>query len=715
MEQIVRNMLRQQGIEIAGVFDKEKDIWVYVKDGEVFFCKGDLVHIDRKTIGLAQDVLALTESDDSVRVIGDEEDFTNFIVIDKNNKVLSRSRNNNRCILKRMRTDSFVIVNLVSWERCNQPYYMPSIERVHQSRMDSFTFIDGNYLQSYHLWSIYGNIYFFSVETGSWKGSDCAIFDVNQGFIYEGEKWPYLWMHENGDAQIFILENDSDLVFKSDEASHSCETRIQSGTIRMWTLDKYNSIHAFRSADYIFPNDIQDENTELEEYFLEHTLFSNNFILFPFKKGYGALVIHYENIDFASISAYTILFRRSNPDEGTYLFPLYGSRIYEYEYTFDGYILKIDEAVEECDGFDEGEPICHTDHYYHFYDIYGNRLDVKDKNLRQNYLVFSSNNKGGGLEKLSNTHGVMNNWDNEIIIPPIYNNIIVIDDEEGLFEITYLNLVNGKYHQTKGLYSAEDGFIIPFGLEYNIEDMIDHTPSQDKVIKKYVVYSNGNKKGLICNGKKLLNAEYDYFSEGCYFYNHSYFVAGKLGKECIISDDPIFIKYKNIEYDSVRFSNIIGDNCYFVVEKKGKFGAVCPNEDYNIPLVFDDISKIVNSGVISNGVLYDRNGRELFVFGGSYTHIKTKYYDVFESKDSNDFVFVDLRGKIINSRRDEDDENDIIVGDIEGLYQHFDVEKRDFVDDDDYSYFDSGYTQDELDDMYHEAFEGDPEAQWNID
>ena len=170
-------MLRQQGIEIAGVFDKEKDIWVYVKDGEVFFCKGDLVHIDRKTIGLAQDVLALTESDDSVRVIGDEEDFTNFIVIDKNNKVLSRSRNNNRCILKRMRTDSFVIVNLVSWERCNQPYYMPSIERVHQSRMDSFTFIDGNYLQSYHLWSIYGNIYFFSFMRGK-NGLICGCMKM---------------------------------------------------------------------------------------------------------------------------------------------------------------------------------------------------------------------------------------------------------------------------------------------------------------------------------------------------------------------------------------------------------------------------------------------------------------------------------------------------------------------------------------------------------
>ena len=713
MENIVKNMLKQQGIEIAGVFDKEKDIWMYIKEGEAFFCKGDLTLIDRKTIGLAQEVLALTESDDSVRVIGDEEDFTNFIVIDKRNKVLSRNRNNNRCILKRMRTDCFVIVNCVSWEKCNRTYNKPSLERVHQSGMDSFTFIDGNYLKSYNLWSIYGNIYFFSVENGSWKGSDCAIFDVNQGFIYEGEKWPYLWMHENGDAQILILENDSDLEFKSDEYSHSCENRIQSGTVKMWTLDKCNSIHAFRSADYILSSDIQDENTELEEYYLEHTLFSNNFILFPFKKGYGAFVIHYENIDFASISAYTILFRRSNPEEGTYYFPLNDSYRFDYEYTFDGYVLKIEESVEECDGFNEGEPICHTNHYYHLYDIYGNRFDVKDDNFRQRYLVFTSNCKGGGLEKLKNTHGVIDNWDNAIIIPPIYNNIIVIDDEKGLFEITYLNFVKGKYHQTKGLYSVEDGFIIPFGLEYDIEDMVDYESSPDKVIKKYVVYTNGGKKGVICNGKKLFNANYDYISEGCYFNNHSYFVAGNQGKECIISDDPNFDKYRNVEYDSVTISNtIIEDNCFFIVEKDEKFGVICNSEKYNIPLIFNGISKIVNSGVICNKVLYDRSGKEIFVLGNNYKYIKTKYCDVFKAIDSDTFVFINYRGEEMNYQIDEY-EGSILH--VEGFIEPFNIEIEEFVEEDNYCGYDSDYTQEELDDMYRAAFEGDPDAQWNID
>lgn len=716
MEQIVRNMLKQQGIEIVGVFDNEKDIWVYIKDEEVFFCKGDLSHVDRKKLELAQEVLVLTESDDSVRVISDGEYFTNFIVIDINNKIISHSQNNNKCILKRMRPDSFVIVDGFSWERCNKTYHRPSIELVYQSGMDSFTFIDGNYLESYHLWSIFGNIYFFAVEMGQWEGYKCAMFDINQGFIYEGKKWPHIWMHENGDAQIFVLENDSDLGFNRDVADISGKNRIQSGTIKMWILGKNNSMRVFRSTDYISPNDIDGDNTELDEYFLENTLFSNNYVLFPFVAGYGAFVIHYENIDFVSISAYTILFRRSNPYEGTYSFPHNSSLICKFEYTFNGYILKIEEAMEDCDGFgEEGEPICHTDYFYYFYDINGNRLDVKDDNLKRNYLVFTSSNKGGGMEKFKNVHGVMNKWDNDIIVPPIYNNITVIDDERGLFEISYLNIVKGKYHLTNGLYSVEDGFVIPFGLEYEIKDMdmINYGPSSNKVFRKYVVYSNGNKKGIICNGKKLFKAEYDYISEGCFFNNYSYFVAGKRGKEFIISDDSNFDKYRNVEYDSIFISHtIINEECFFIVEKGKKVGAICTSEIYNIPLVFDDISKIVNSGVICNKVLYDRNGKELFVLGNNYKHIKTKFFDVFKATDSNMFVFINSRGEEIKYKKDEYDDN---ILHVEGAFEAFNIEEENFFEEDNDDYYTSEYTQDELDDMYREAYEGDPEAQWNTD
>ncbi len=39
MEQIIRSILKQQSIDQIGVFDQEKDIWMYVKDEEVHFCK----------------------------------------------------------------------------------------------------------------------------------------------------------------------------------------------------------------------------------------------------------------------------------------------------------------------------------------------------------------------------------------------------------------------------------------------------------------------------------------------------------------------------------------------------------------------------------------------------------------------------------------------------------------------------------------------------
>lgn len=42
-------------------------------------------------------------------------------------------------------------------------------------------------------------------------------------------------------------------------------------------------------------------------------------------------------------------------------------------------------------------------------------------------------------------------------------------------------------------------------------------------------------------------------------------------------------------------------------------------------------------------------------------------------------------------------------------------DKHNYHEDDYYEEDNYGYTQDELDDMYRDAFEGEPEAYWNID
>ena len=96
MDQIVKNILKQQGFDHIGVFDKENNIWIYTKDGKVNFCRSDLSSIDRKTIGLEAELIVLTETEDAVRAIKRNETFSNFLVIDKDNKILVQARHSDK-------------------------------------------------------------------------------------------------------------------------------------------------------------------------------------------------------------------------------------------------------------------------------------------------------------------------------------------------------------------------------------------------------------------------------------------------------------------------------------------------------------------------------------------------------------------------------------------------------------------------------------------
>ncbi len=62
MEQIVKSLLKQQGIEQIGLFNKKKDIWIYIKEEEVYFCTSTLASISRDTVGLVHDLNVLTLS-----------------------------------------------------------------------------------------------------------------------------------------------------------------------------------------------------------------------------------------------------------------------------------------------------------------------------------------------------------------------------------------------------------------------------------------------------------------------------------------------------------------------------------------------------------------------------------------------------------------------------------------------------------------------------
>ena len=157
----------------------------------------------------------------------------------------------------------------------------------------------------------------------------------------------------------------------------------------------------------------------------------------------------------------------------------------------------------------------------------------------------------------------------------------------------------------------------------------------------------------------------------------------------IISDNLSFNKQGELIYDEVAFKAIIEDKCFFTVSKDGKEGAICTNEHYNIPNIFDKIDTIVRSGVICNNILYNRNGEQIFSLD-KYYYIKTRYYDVFESTESDDFVFIDSIGNIVSYELDEDDDNILHVNGT----KDFDIEEEKFIEKEEeycYDYYDDDY------------------------
>ena len=87
MEQIIQNILKSQGYEKIGLIDKEKRIWCYLKNGAIHFCNDDLKPVDWCSFAKDKNLLVLSEIDGSFIIVHDRDVFTNFMVIDNNNRV----------------------------------------------------------------------------------------------------------------------------------------------------------------------------------------------------------------------------------------------------------------------------------------------------------------------------------------------------------------------------------------------------------------------------------------------------------------------------------------------------------------------------------------------------------------------------------------------------------------------------------------------------
>jgi len=784
MEQIVKSILKEQGFEHISLFDKDKDVWIYIKDREVHFCKSDLSPIDRETIGINQKLIILTESADSIHVVKDDGLFSNFIIIDENNKILVQARLNEReyysseketyikesFLIVKFKDGVFLIVSnkhldSCALNKCNS-LMLSIFQGDESSEMHSYLFSENKYLENYYLCSFYHDFYFFKKNSDNMNSDYIhTIISIKkgEGFVSKeielGEWGPYLWMHKDRMSQIVTIEDGHKFhyygVFDKD-SSH--EEIIESGIVKIWTYDNWRKKYyesTYRASEYVTPNNITGNLVFDYDYLnRNNTPVSDEYIVLPFLNKLGVFVITYKNEE---LFAHVIIFE-------------------EDEHFFDYSQVELHGRIIV---FEKGTTSL-------YYDIWGNKL-VGYEDLNKNYLIFTDRRNLLLSSRIEETKGIIDTRYNEIVVPPIFKDIIVINDEYGLFEVTYCYsatyLYNGQniQHETKGLYSVWEGYVIPFGSNYEFPQYNNFGFKLTDTANRFAVYINENKKGLIYKAKKVLGLQCDDISGFCFnedfkdepksyywdiemgcnleqkkeysplcvilrdnnkfglfygidnleekdyeiihpdfdditcikvFNKHAYFKVEKGGIFGVICDDILFNNQNTIQYDNVEYEVVIDDNCYFTVVKNGKTGAICTNDEYNIPTSFEDIDYITRSGVICNKVLYNRKGEVLFSLGEKYHYLKTKCYDVFTSKD--DYVIINLQGNKLNYIKDENDDHILY---IEGSSRQFDVIKGDFIEEDNGYYYDpySEYTRKELDDMYREAYEGDPEAQWNTD
>ena len=765
MDQIVKNILKQQGFDHIGVFDKENNIWIYTKDGKAFFCRNDLSPIDRKTIGLDAELIILTETENVVRVIKGNETFSNFLVIDKDNKILVQAHLGDNKYYSDEYEEAFQLevikenVFFISSKKeimshCFDEYDKPSICTIcswnSYSDKRTFLFSDNVYLEHYDLCSSYNDFFIFKIK----EENSVSILKKGKGFVSEEIKYgdcrPYLWIHKDNNAQIIFVENDSEKMNASDIRNKEYDGGIYDGSVRIIALNSWCSRFNFKASEYVPPIEICDNNTELDsDYFWDvcNFLYTNECIVFPFTRVHGAFVITYEDDWF---DAHSIIF----DDDSDY------------------YRIKLNEKI------------LYLDHSHTYYDIFGNKLGSYNNNESDNdYLIYTDKNSviGPNYE----VKGVIDKYSNKIVVPPIFKEIETINDDYGLFEVTYLHSGHFKMHETKGLYSANEGFIIPFGTRYDypsyFNNILKNEVFSTKRVTKFVTYTVGERMGLIYKGKKvedllfdeitgfnlfedfsdesdtpyvwddvsdirkktedfaplsvilweqgkvglffekendgskdfeIITPQYDYIVTIKIFEKNVYFKVVKDNKCGIISDNSLFNEQTTIDYENVEFKTIIDDNCFFTVIKDGKVGAISTKGYHNVPIIFDKIDHIVRSGIICNNILYNREGKEIMSLGNN-CYIKTKHCDVFVIAGTGEYLFIDSQGKMLECQKDEDDDNIINVDGIGS----FDIDEENFVEEDNdyYMDYDSDYSQEELDDMYRAAFEGDPEAEWNID
>ncbi len=705
MEAIFRSLLQKQGYKHICLLDSDKQIWGYAKDGLFHFCKSDLSVVDRKEIGITEDIAVLSIKDGSITLTKDEDYFSSCIILDKDNKILNTLPPSNPFyIFKRLNNNSIVVTKPIwlgggGYRRLNdcgiEAFYPAANEKSHIHEFDdriinalkdkgAYICLDGVLESKLFPYMYYNGCCFFLSKEGM------KVYHPQKGIIYNksSDEREYSDMYDDHiyppHVLIWSVKNRGVFIVESNN-----EDKESANIVTITPLNGSRPICL--NVDDITKrgHDEQHENSHKYLTSIYGAMCSEDYLILPFCGEEGLFIIHIK-------------------DEGVSAKCLYENS-YNRKYTFQNGIIESVYSYE--DGYyRDGEFYTRTIYEYEYYDADCYPLHVVAQNY--SYLIYKKSvSSHNGITK---QYGVLKKDDFQTILPPIYNAISFNDDYT--FSIELKNEVNGKEQILKGLFSVEDGFILPIGVEFHHPEYRNNiTGISINTAEAYYfnIFSFGEHEGLLFGSKKVLEPIYDCIDgfsfrekfdddNSCFFDNqeaerktkeyeplsvilykdgkaglfivkehiiepvfdhiecckvlkgHAYFEAQQGKKKRIISDDIVFIeKYQEL-YDKI-FIEDYGKIVYFYVYKDGKVGMISTNTNYYIPIQYEEL-QVFNKCYIGDGYFYTRNGQKLFC-SDDYELDAEEDYLVFKNVHTAEYVFVSRSGGMLKS---ENINNDII-------------------------------------------------------
>lgn len=750
MEQIIKSLLQKQGYSHIGLVDSAKGIWGYAKDGIFHFSTEDLTEVDREEVGLINEVDIITIRDENIECIKtDCANLPSAIILDKQNRILNvLPASSPSYVFKRINNNSVIIVKGIykyngipnrKWEVNNiwsaYQFEEPkesSIEFFNQTDIykgkGAFIYLDGKLKNDTYLYLYYKDYYFFICN------GDLEVYHPQLGVVFNAWKKEEDY-YDSPDAILWICKGIGSFFIHNKDCMRGLE---ETGKVFVTPLGSSKPM-TLRLSELAKNTNINEEKSK-ERVYISEALSSEDYLLIPISSSFGSILsVHMCN---NGISA-----RILDID------------IHKRTIKFQNGII---EAVYR--------PYYSDDYYIQYYDAEGNALNEKYDNRQ--YLIYGKYVYEDNQYK--EKYGVLRKEDCKQILKPIYNRISFGGDDT--FEVEMSNNVNGDNQSLKSLYHAKKGFLLPIGIEYhhpeywnNITGISINTAKAEQ----FNIFSFGEHEGLLLGSEKVLEPIYDSI-EGFHFWEkfnededswyydrqeterktkeylplsvilnkdgkhglfidkehiiepifdridcckvlkgYAYFEAQQGEKKRIISDDIVFYeKYQEL-YDNIVIEDY-GRIVYFNVYKDGKIGMISTDTNYSIPIQYKEL-QVFSKCYIGDGFFYTGTGQKLFSEDDYELDAEQKFL-VFKNVHSADYVFVTLSGEMLKS---ESINKDLITvkGNGDYVLAKYSTKDKCFIKEEENNWipYDDYPTDDDIKMGLMEAYNGDPDAQWNTD